>query len=191
MHKCPRTVDGCLLPTQSNSRRSPTLILALLIGAVLSTTLLPTLSFAAGFPWSGAVYFGHGTGVWPKNTVRLEVGPSGRSIQIYAFSIDTLCGKNNIGGRNTEIWPFNSNGSPAIAVNAAGSFSSVQRGRFSVPPIHGVTKTTEPGTYRFSITGAFGDHGKTISGHLSLNIQTKNGYFCSDTNSPFSGKLSR
>jgi hypothetical protein len=43
----------------------------------------------------------------------------------------------------------------------------------------------EPGTYRFTVTGKFS--GAAFSGHLTLDIDAQNKYFCTDTSSPFAG----
>jgi hypothetical protein len=63
------------------------------------------------------------------------------------FSIDTLCGE-KVGGvesaRETEIWPFTSQGSPAISVRGAGSCSSTQQRSFTVSAIPTVMPKPEP-----------------------------------------------
>jgi hypothetical protein len=158
-------------------------------GALMTATLLVGGAFAAVTSWSGGTYVGHGTGVWPKNAVTLEVSATGKAIPTYDFKIDTLCGQSVSGvesARETEIWPFTSQGSPAIPVAATGAFESTQRGSFTVSAIPTVMSQPEPGTYKFSVSGTL--HHTTFSGHLTLMIETKNGkYFCTDTNSAFGG----
>jgi hypothetical protein len=116
------------------------------------------------------------------------VSANGKKIPTYNFSIDTLCGE-KVGGvesaRETEIWPFTSQGSPAIPVSVAGSFSSTQQGGFTVSAIPTVMPKPESGTYRFTVSGGFS--GGAFSGHLTLDIQAQNKYFCTDTNSAFAG----
>lgn len=175
--------------TDTGRKRGPTA--RALAAALVGGAMLAGVSVAALAPWAGGVYHAHGTGVWPKNAVTLEVSPGGTTVPMYSFSIDTLCGKDNVGGRETYVWPFNSVGSPALVVRTSGAFTSTQRGQFMVPPIPTLTTRREPGSYRFSVSGVFKNGGAVISGHLSLEIQTTNGYFCTDTNSPFSGGRSK
>ena len=159
------------------------------VWAVMIGFLLVSAALAGATTWSGGSYKGHGTGVWPKNSVTLEVSASGEKIPTYSFSIDTLCGEKVSGvesARATETWPFTSQGSPAIPVSATGVFASTQQGSFTVSAISTVMPKPEPGTYKFIVSGTF--HGTTFAGHLTLQIQTKNNkYFCTDTNSPFTG----
>jgi hypothetical protein len=158
------------------------------VAVVILGGFLDTAAFAGATTWSGATYEGHGTGVWPKNTVTLKVSANGKQIPTYNFRIDTLCGE-KVGGvesaRETEIWPFTSQGSPAIPISGTGSFSSTQQGSFTVSAIPTVMLKPEPGTYRFTVSGKF--VGGTFSGRLTLDIQAQNRYFCTDTNSPFAG----
>jgi hypothetical protein len=159
------------------------------LGIPLVATLLALtgLAQAAGLPWAAATYRGAGTGAWPKNTVMLKVSASGTTVPTYTFDIDSLCGKDNVGGRETYFWPVNGQGSPPLAVTAKGAFTGAQHGNFTVPRIPGVTTGPEPGSYRFSVSGSFSDAGASFSGHLTLSVRTQNGYFCSDANSPFGG----
>lgn len=161
---------------------------AVLAALVLVAAVCASASLGAAPPWAGASYRGHGTGVWPKNTVMLTVSASGTSIPIYAFSIDTFCGKAHVGGRETYIWPFSSQGSPAFTLSASGAFRTSQHGSFMVPPIPTVTTAREPGSYRFLVSGTVHAAGATVSGHLTLEVETHDGSFCVDTNSPFSAK---
>jgi hypothetical protein len=174
---------------RSRDKRSSRRVAALTaVAVVVLAGVLDTAAFAGATSWSGGTYEGHGTGVWPKNTVMLKVSANGKKIPTYNFSIDTLCGE-KVGGvesaRETEIWPFTSQGSPAIPVSGAGSFSSTQQGSFTVSAIPTVMPRPEPGTYRFTVSGKFS--GAAFSGHLTLDIQAQNKYFCTDTNSPFAG----
>ena len=150
-------------------------------------TLLGSTALASA-TWAGGTYKGHGTGVWPKNTVMLEVSANGKKIPTYDFSIDTLCGEKVDGvgdARETEIWPFTSQGSPAIPISATGAFVSTQQGSFTVSAIPTVMPKPEPGTYKFIVSGTLA--GGTFSGHLTLDIQAQNKYFCTDSNSSFTG----
>lgn len=156
----------------------------------LLVLVLPGVSVATGVPWSGATYRGHGTGVWPKDTVMLSVSPTGKTVPLYLFKVDTLCGKDNIGGKETYIWPVNSNGSPPLVVRSNGTFVGKQGGSITVPRIPTVTTGPQPGSYRFSVSGVFTDAGG-FSGRVSLTVKTDNGYFCTVTNSTFVGKKTR
>jgi hypothetical protein len=118
----------------------------------------------------------------------LKVSGAGTSVPTYLFKVDTLCGKDNVGGKETYIWPVNSQGSPALVVRSDGAFAGKQGGSFTVPRIPMVTTGPEPGSYRFSVAGVFADAGKTFSGRVSLTVKTNNGYFCSATNATFVGK---
>jgi len=151
-------------------------------------TLIASAAYAGTTTWAGGTYKGHGTGAWPKNTVTLEVSANGKKIPTYGFSIGTLCGE-KVGrvedARETEIWPFTSQGSPAIPVSATGAFTSTQQGSFTVSAIPTVMPKPEPGTYKFIVSGTL--LGSKFSGHLTLDIQARNKYFCTDSNSPFAG----
>jgi hypothetical protein len=116
------------------------------------------------------------------------VSPTGTSVPTYLFKVDTLCGKDNVGGNETYIWPVNSQGSPPLVVRSNGAFSGKQGGSFTVPRIPTLTTGPEPGSYRFSVSGAFSGAGKVLSGHMSLTVKTTNGYFCTVTNGAFTGK---
>ncbi len=150
-----------------------------------------SLVYRAGHCPTGAAvpdgtYRGRGYGVdASQNTVSLTVAPDGLTVPTYDFRIDTFCGKDNVGGNDTEFWPFTNRGSPALVVGSTGTFSSSQRGAFTVPVIPRVTSTPEPGTYSFSVSGAF--YGKTFAGRVTLWIRTRNHYFCSAVNRPFKG----
>jgi hypothetical protein len=145
----------------------------------------PTAAASAG-RWSGT-YRGHGTGAWPKNTILLAVARSGRSIPTYRFRIDTLCGKANAPAARTDFWPFTSQGSPPLRLHPNGSFSSTQRGHFTISRIPGVMSRPAPASYVFKVSGVL-RRNRTFSGHLTLRITTANGYVCSDTNSRFDGR---
>jgi hypothetical protein len=154
---------------------------------IVLAVVVPGVSVATGMPWSGSTYRGHGTGAWPKDTAMLKVSPAGTSVPTYLFKVDTLCGKDNVGGRETYIWPVNGQGSPPLVVRSNGSFFGKQGGSFTVPRLPTLTTGPEPGSYRFSVSGAFTGAGKAFSGHMSLSVTTKNGYFCSATKSTFVG----
>ncbi len=66
------------------------------------------------------------------------------------------------------------------------AFVSTHQGSFTVSATPTVMPKREPGTYKFIVSGTL--HASTFSGHLTLQIQTKNNKcFCTDTNSPFAG----
>lgn len=144
-------------------------------------------SYAGGPGWAGATYRGHSSGTLSKGTLILTVAASGTSVPTYSFRVDTLCGKDNLGGNTTYIWPINDQGSPPLKVSPDGVFSGSQHGSFTAPAITGVTKAPAAATYRFSVTGSFQQVGGALSGHFNLTIKTSTGYFCVNTNGPFSG----
>ncbi len=167
------------------SRQSKRVVLAI---ALLVGLWVSSASLAGGMPWAGATYRGHATGALSKGAVSLAVAATGTTIPTYTFQVDTLCGKDNLGGNKTYIWPINNQGSPPLAVNSTGTFRGSQHGRFTAPAIPGVTSAPESATYTFSVNGGFEQGGTAFSGHMTLNIKTDNGYFCVDTNGAFSGK---
>jgi hypothetical protein len=158
-----------------------------LVTLILIAVVVPAVAVATGVPWSGATYRGHGTGAWPKDSAMLKVSTTGTSVPTYLFKVDTLCGKNNIGGKETYIWPVNSNGSPPLVVRSNGAFSGKQGGSFTVPRIPTLTTGPEPGSYHFSVAGSFTTEGKVFSVRVSLSVKTNNGYFCTATDGTIAG----
>jgi hypothetical protein len=151
--------------------------LALLAALAGATTALAS---------SVATYKGAGKGAL-KDTVTIKASSS--KVVSYKLSVETLCGKVNLGGDRTVVWPVTPNaGEAPLKVKGNGAFSGKQHESTTIPPISGVTTEAAPGTYTFSITGRFNSSRSKVEGHVSLQIETSTGYFCTATNSPFTAK---
>jgi len=156
---------------------------------VLAATLalLAALTGAAtALASSIATYKGAGKGAL-KDTVTIKASPS--KVVSYKLSVETLCGKVNAGGDRTVLWPVTPNaGEAPLRIKSNGAFSGKQHESTTIPAISGVTTEAAPGTYTFSISGRFNRARSKVEGHLSLQIETSTGYFCTATNSPFTAK---
>ncbi len=151
--------------------------LALLAALAGATTALAS---------SVTTYKGAGKGAL-KDTVTIKAS-SGKIIS-YKLNVETLCGKMNLGGNRTVVWPVTPNaGEAPLKIKSSGAFSGKQHESTTIPAISGVTTEAAPGTYTFSIFGRFNGAKSKIEGHLSLQIETSTGYFCTATNSPFTAK---
>ena len=122
-----------------------------------------------------------------KDTVTIKASSS--KVTSYKLTIETLCGKVNVGANQSVVWPVTPNaGEAPLKVKSNGSFSGKQHESTTIPAIFHVTTEPAPGTYSFSISGKFNRSKRKIEGHLSLKIETSTGYFCSAANSPFTAK---
>jgi len=133
-----------------------------------------------------ATYEGAGKGPL-RDTVTIKVSSS--KVVSYKLSIETLCGKVNMGGNRTVVWPVTPNaGEAPLKIGRKGAFSGKQHASTTIPAISDVTTEAAPGTYTFSISGRFNRARSKVEGHLSLHIQTTTGYFCTVTGSPFTAR---
>jgi hypothetical protein len=126
-----------------------------------------------------------------KDTITIK--RSGEHVVFYDANVETLCGLVNAEGegdaRQTVVWPVTPNkGEAALKLATNGTFAGKQHTSTTIPAIHGLTTTSAPGTYTFSITGRFNAAKSKVEGHLSLKIETSTGYFCTVTKSPFTAK---
>jgi len=118
-----------------------------------------------------------------KSTITIKA-TSGKIVS-YDVSIETLCGKVNLGGKQTAVWPVTPNAGEAPLKVKNGAFSGKQHQSTTIPAIPGVTTEPEPGTYSFSISGKFNKGATKVEGHVSLYIETTGGYFCTATRNVF------
>lgn len=155
--------------------------------AAATLALLAALAGAAtALASSVTTYKGAGKGAL-KDTVTIKA--SSAKVVSYKLSVETLCGKVNLGGNRTVVWPVTPNaGEAPLKIRSSGAFSGKQHETTTIPAISGVTTEAAPGTYTFSISGRFNRARSKIEGHLSLQIETNTGYFCTATNSPFTAK---
>ena len=159
-----------------------------LSGTTLSAVVLAvTLAGgAAAFAVTVGTYKGGGKGAL-KDTVTIKAS-SGKVVS-YDVSVETLCGKVNVGGDQTVVWPVTPNaGEPPLKVSRSGAFTGHQHQTTTIPAIYHVTSEPAPGTYSFSISGKLNRAKNKIEGRLSLHIETSSGYFCTASNSPFVAK---
>ena len=155
------------------------------IGTTLSAVVLvATLAGGtAAFASTVGTYKGGGKGAL-KDTVTIKA--SSNKVVSYDVSIETLCGKVNVGGDQTVVWPVTPNaGEPPLKVSRSGAFAGHQRQTTTIPAIYHVTSEPAPGTYSFSISGKLNRAKTKIEGRLSLHIETSSGYFCTASSSPF------
>ena len=158
------------------------------IGSTLSTVVLAATLAGGATAFASTVhtYKGGGRGGL-KDNVTIKVS-SGKVLS-YDLSIETLCGKVNLGGNRTVVWPVTPNaGEPPLKVGRKGAFAGRQHETTTIPAIYHVTSQPSPGTYSFSISGKLNRAKHKIEGRLSLQIETSSGYFCSARNSPFVAK---
>jgi hypothetical protein len=131
-------------------------------------------------------YTGGGTGAL-KDTVKLRVSSS--KVVSYAVNVETLCGQVNLDGNQTAVWPVTPlAGEAPLKLGRNRNFSGRQRQTTTISAIHNLTTEPAPGTYSFSISGRLNRARSKIEGHLSLQIETTTGYFCTATSSPFTAK---
>ena len=133
-----------------------------------------------------ATYRGAGKGAL-KDSVTIKA--SSGKVVFYKLSVETLCGKVNLGGNRTVLWPVTPNaGEAPLKIKSNGAFSGKQHESTTIPAISNVTTEAAPGTYTFSISGRFNRARTKIEGRLSLHIETSTGYFCTASNSPFTAR---
>jgi hypothetical protein len=157
------------------------------IGSAAATiAIIATLAVATPALASTGTYKGGGKGAF-KDTITLRASSS--KVLSYAVNVETLCGKVNEGGNQTVVWPVTPNaGEAPLTIRTNGSFSGRQHESTTIPAIHNVTTEPAPGTYTFSISGKLNRAKGKIEGHVSLDIETSTGYFCTVSNSPFTAK---
>ncbi len=170
--------------TRSTRGRSPAG--SIRVAAAMLALLATLASAATALASSVATYKGAGKGPL-KATVTIKASSS--KIVSYKLSIETLCGKVNVGGNRTVVWPVTPNaGEAPLRIKSNGAFSGKQHESTTIPAISNVTTEAAPGTYTFSISGRFNRARSKVEGHLSLHIQTTTGYFCTVTGSPFTAR---
>jgi len=156
---------------------------------VAAATIMLAATLAAGataFASTLATYKGGGKGAL-KDTVTIRASSS--KVVSYNLSIETLCGKVNVGANQTVVWPVTPNaGEAPLKVSRNGTFAGKQHQSTTIPPIFHLTSEPAPGTYSFSISGRLNTAKNKIEGRLSLHIETSTGYFCTASNSPFVAK---
>jgi len=156
---------------------------------VAAATIMLAATLAGGataFASTLATYKGAGKGAL-KDTVTIRASSS--KVVSYNVSIETLCGKVNVGANQTVVWPVTPNaGEAPLKISHNGTFAGKQHQSTTIPPIFHVTSEPAPGTYSFAISGKLNRSKHKIEGHVSLHIETSTGYFCTASNSPFVAK---
>jgi hypothetical protein len=156
------------------------------VAAAVLALLAALAGAATALASSVTTYKGAGKGAF-KDTVTIKASPG--KVVSYKLSVETLCGKVGVGGNRTVVWPVTPNaGEAPLKVRSNGAFSGKQHESTTIPAISNVTTEAAPGTYTFSISGRFNRARSKIEGHVSLDIETSTGYFCTAANSAFTAK---